>query len=196
MSGFGRTGKWFAVDNWDVTPDMITMAKGLTSGYMPLGAVAVSKRISDYFQENMLWGGLTYNAHPLSCAAGAATLKVYREEGLIEKAAEMGKLLRGELDALQARHRSVGDVRSIGLFSVLELVKDRSTREPLVPWGAAGADLAVTKEINKRLLQGGVFTFVRWNWLFVVPPLVITEDELKEGLGVIDQVLDYTDSLV
>lgn len=194
MSGFGRTGKWFAVDNWDVVPDMMTMAKGLTSGYLPLGAVAVNKKISDYFQDNMLWGGLTYNAHPLCCAAGVATLKVYHEENLIERAQNLGQTLMKELEGLKEKHPSVGDVRGLGLFTIIELVKDRETREALVPWNATGPDLAITKEINKRLLEGGVYTFVRWNWIFVVPPLVISEDELMEGLGVIDKVLDYTDS--
>ena len=196
MSGFGRTGKWFAMNNWDVIPDMMTMAKGLTSGYMPLGAVAVNKKISDFFQDHMLWGGLTYNAHPLSCAAAVATLKVYQEENLIEGAAQKGKLLMDRLQALKEKHPSVGDARGLGLFTVLELVKDRETREPLVPWNAGGADLAISKEINKRLLAKGIYTFVRWNWIFVVPPLVITEDELNEGLDAIDEVLDYADSQV
>ncbi|MEW5723136.1 MAG: aminotransferase class III-fold pyridoxal phosphate-dependent enzyme [Thermodesulfobacteriota bacterium] len=196
MSGFGRTGKWFAVDHWNVAPDIITMAKGLTSGYLPLGGVAVSKKISDYFQDHMLWGGLTYNAHPLCCGAAVATLQVYHEENLIERAAQMGDLLMAELEALKARHTSVGDVRGLGLFTVIELVKDQQTREPLVPWNAAGPNLALTKEINKRLLQGGVYTFVRWNWIFVVPPLVISEAELREGLGVIDEVLGWVDTRI
>lgn len=193
MSGFGRTGKWFGIDNWNVVPDIMTMAKGLTSGYLPLGCVAVSKKISDYFQNNMLWGGLTYNAHPLCCGAAVATLDVYREENLVERTAAMGEILMGELEALKEKHPSVGDVRGLGLFTIIELVKDKKTREPLVPWNAAGADLAITKEINKRLLEGGVYTFVRWNWIFVVPPLIITEEELKEGLGVIDNVLSWAD---
>ena len=196
MSGFGRTGKWFSSQNWNVVPDMITMAKGLTSGYVPLGGVAVSKKISDYFQDHMLWGGLTYNAHPLSCAAAVATLKVYEEEDLIDGTRRMGDILMNELEALKAKHPSVGDVRGIGLFSLIELVKDRETREPLVPWNATGPAAAMTKEINKRLMDGGVYTFVRWNWIFVAPPLVITEDELREGLQVIDQVLTYADSQV
>jgi taurine--2-oxoglutarate transaminase len=193
MSGFGRTGKWFAVDNWNVVPDMMTMAKGLTSGYLPLGGVAVSKKISDHFQDKMLWGGLTYNAHPLCCGAAVATMQVYHEEKLVERTAEMGGFLMDQLNALKEKHPSVGDVRGLGLFTIIELVKDRKTREPLVPWNAAGADLAINKEINKRLLAGGVYTFVRWNWIFVVPPLVITKDELVEGLNVIDQTLTWAD---
>ena len=170
------------------------MAKGLTSGYVPLGAVAVKKEISDYFQDHMLWCGLTYNAHPLACAASVATMEVFKEENLVQRAKDMGKVLMSELEALKDKHQSVGDVRGLGLFTVIELVKDRETREPMVPWNATGPDAALTKEINKRLIAGGVATFVRWNWIFVVPPLVITEEELKEGLGVIDEVLTFVDS--
>jgi len=193
MSGFGRTGRWFAVDHWDVVPDMMTMAKGLTSGYLPLGAVAVSQKIADHFQDKMLWAGLTYNAHPLCCGAAAATLEVYKEEGLVDKAGTLGRTLRQELEALKERHPSVGDVRGLGLFCLIELVKDRESKEPLIPWNAAGPDLAFNKEINRRLLDGGLFTWVRWNWIFVVPPLVITEAELREGLEIIDRVLDFVD---
>jgi len=194
MSAFGRTGKWFAVEHWDVVPDIITMAKGLTSGYVPLGAVAVSNRIADHFQDHVLWCGLTYNAHPLACGAAVATLKVYEEEGLLERSRRLGDLLMAELKGLQSRHPCVGDVRGIGLFTIIELVKDRDSREPLVPWNATGGALALTKEINKRLLAGGVYTWVRWNWIFVSPPLVISEEELKEGLGVIDEVLSFVDT--
>jgi taurine---2-oxoglutarate transaminase len=196
MSGFGRTGKWFAVNHWDVVPDMMTMAKGLTSGYLPLGAVAVSKKISDHFQTNMLWGGLTYNAHPLCCGAAVATMNVYREENLIEDTARKGTLLMGELEAIKAKHACVGDVRGLGLFTIIELVKNKDTREPLVPWNAAGPDLAINKEINKRLLEKGLYTFVRWNWIFVVPPLIISDEELRGGLAVIDEVLDWADTQI
>jgi len=195
MSGFGRTGKWFAIDNWNVIPDMITMAKGLTSGYVPLGAVAISKKIMDVLDKQMLWAGLTYNAHPLACGAAIATLQVYRDDKLIENAVAMGNVVRQELEAMKARHRSVGDSRGIGLFWALELVKNKETRDPLVKWNAMGPDAAAVREINKRLLEGGVYTMVRWNFLFVVPPLCIQEEELREGLRVIDKVLDYADTL-
>ena len=195
MSGFGRCGKWFAVDNWNVVPDIITMAKGLTSGYVPLGAVAISKKITDVLDKQMLWAGLTYNAHPLSCGAAIATLKVYQEDKLFENSAAMGEVVRKELEAMKAKHRSVGDVRGIGLFWAIELVKNKKTREPLVKWNAMGADAAIAKEINKRLLEGGVYTTVRWNFLFIVPPLCIKESELREGLAVIDKVLDYADTV-
>ena len=195
MSGFGRTGKWFAIDNWGVVPDMITMAKGLTSGYVPLGAVAISRKIMDVLDKQMLWAGLTYNAHPLACGAAIATLKVYEEDKMFANAVAMGEVVRKETEAMKSRHKSLGDARGIGLFWALELVKDKKTREPLVKWNAMGADAAVAKEINKRLLAGGVYTTVRWNYLFIVPPLCIHEAELREGLKVIDQALDYADTL-
>ena len=194
MSGFGRTGKWFAVNHWNVVPDMITMAKGLTSGYVPLGAIAISKKITDVLDHQMLWAGLTYYAHPLACATAIATLQVYKDDQLMENATTMGEVVRRELEAIKAKHRSVGDTRGIGLFWVIELVKDKKTREPLVKWNAMGAEAAISHEINKRLLEGGVYTFVRWNFIFITPPLCIKEDELREGLRVIDRVLDYADS--
>jgi taurine--2-oxoglutarate transaminase len=195
MSGFGRTGKWFAVDNWGVVPDMITMAKGLTSGYVPLGAVAISRRIMEVLDKQMLWAGLTYNAHPLACGAAIATLKVYEEDQMFANAAAMGDVIQKETGAMKSRHKSLGDVRGLGLFWALELVKSKKSREPLVKWNAMGADAAGAKEISKRLLEGGVYTTVRWNYLFIAPPLCITEEELREGLQVIDRVLDYADSL-
>ncbi len=195
MCGFGRTGKWFAVDHWKVVPDIMTLAKGLTSGYIPLGAVALSKTITEVLDKQMLYAGLTYNAHPLACGAAIATLKVYEEDKLMENTAAMGQVVRQELEALKAKHKSVGDVRGIGLFWLIELVKDKKTKEPLVKWNAMGADAAVSKEINKRLLEGGIYTTVRWNFLFIVPPLCIKKDELLEGLKVIDKVLDYADSM-
>jgi len=195
MSGFGRTGNWFAINHWNVVPDMITMAKGLTSGYVPLGAVALSKKITDVLDKQMLWAGLTYNAHPLACATAIATLQVYREDKLMENTTAMGKVVQQELEAMKARHRSVGDARGIGLFWAIELVKDKETREPLVKWNAMGPEASFSREINRRLLEGGVYTTVRWNFLFIAPPLCIKEDELREGLRVIDKVLDYADSL-
>jgi taurine--2-oxoglutarate transaminase len=195
MSGFGRTGKWFAVDHWNVVPDMITMAKGLTSGYVPLGAVAISKKIMETLDKQMLWAGLTYNAHPLACGAAIATLKVYREDKMMENALAMGEVIRKETEAMKAKHRSLGDARGLGLFWALELVKNRGTREPLVKWNAMGADGAVAREINKRLLEGGVYTTVRWNYLFIAPPLCIKDNELREGLSVIDKALDYADTV-
>ncbi len=194
MSGFGRTGEWFAVDHWDVTPDIMTLAKGITSGYVPLGAVVVSKAIADHFENLTLPMGLTYSGHPVSTAAGVATIEVYKEEKLIENARMMGTVLREGLDELRTKHSSVGDVRSIGLFAVLELVKDRETKEPLAPWNAKPHDLGVMAQVPGALRERGLYTFVKWNWIFIVPPLSIDEAELRQGLRILDKVLDITDN--
>lgn len=184
MSGWGRTGKWFAVDNWEVVPDMITTAKGLTSGYVPLGAVIVSDDIAEYFEDKMLWAGLTYSGHALACAAGLATLEVYQEDGLIENAVKVGRYLGERLEGIKQRHPSVGEVRYIGLFSALEIVKNRETKEPIDP----------LTEVAKYLKEHGLFTFVFHNMLFIVPPLCITEGQLDEGLEIIEQGLLITDA--
>lgn len=185
MSGWGRTGEWFAVDHWGVTPDIITTAKGITSGYVPLGAVMVREKIAGYFDDKYLYAGLTYSGHPLACAAGVATIEAYEEDGLIENARRMGKLLGEKLEALKAAHVSVGDVRYIGLFSALELVTNRESKEPL--------DLI---PVMKHLRENGVFAFNFKNILFVVPPLSITEAQLNEGLAVYDQALKIADGMV
>ncbi|UCD70907.1 MAG: aminotransferase class III-fold pyridoxal phosphate-dependent enzyme [Syntrophobacterales bacterium] len=195
MSGFGRTGQWFAIQNWDVVPDLITMAKGLTSSYIPLGAVAMCREVSSTLDEEMLYCGLTYNAHPLSCAAAKATIEVYREEKLIENARVMGSILKAELERLKEKHACVGDARAIGLFSCLELVKNKRTKEPLSPYNAMGKAAENSTEISKHLMARGLFTFVRWMFLFIAPPLSISEDQLREGLSIIDEVLDYADTL-
>jgi len=193
MSGFGRTGKWFAVDNWGVVPDIMTMAKGITSGYVPLGAVVVSERIAKYFDDKMLWCGLTYSSHPLACAAGVATLKTYQEEGIIENAAKAGKHLGKRLEDMKAKHPSVGDVRYIGLFSVIETVKNRATKEPSAGRNAKGAELATMKELGKYLSQHGLFTYWSANMIFIVPPLIITAEQIDEGFQIIDEALAITD---
>ncbi len=194
MSGFGRTGEWFAVDNWDVKPDIITMAKGLTGSALPLGAVAVSDEIAQYFWDRMLWMGLTYNGHPMCCAAGVAAVKVYRDEGLIENSRKMGQVVASELQKMQTRHPSIGEFRSIGLFGVIELVKDRGTKEPIVDWMAGETELM--NRLYQELMNRGVYTFLTRNWLFMAPPLIVTEKELKKGLGAIDEVLDIADKAV
>ena len=194
MSGFGRTGKWFAVDNWDVVPDIITMAKGVTSGYVPLGAVVVSERIAQHFEDNKLWCGLTYSAHPLSCAAGVAAVKVYEEDGLIDNAAEVGSHLGARLEELKSNHPSVGDVRYIGLFSVIEVVKDKATKEPIATRNAKGAELATMNEVGRYLRENGLFTFIKANLIFIVPPLCITTSQIDEGLEIVDQALRITDA--
>jgi len=193
MSGFGRTGEWFAVDNWDVVPDMIATAKGITSGYLPLGAVIVSDRIAEYFQDHTFWGGLTYSGHPMSCAAGIAALQVYEQDGLLENARRMGAVMAEGLADLKARHPSVGEVRGLGLFWNIELVKDRQTREPLVPWNAKGSELGPMPQLAGHMRERGLYTFVKWNWIFVVPPLCITAEQIAEGLSVIDSALEIAD---
>jgi taurine--2-oxoglutarate transaminase len=184
MSGFGRTGRWFAVDHWGVVPDMMTLAKGLTSGYVPLAAVVVSEPIARYFDDHALLGGLTYGSHTLGCAAGLATVQVYQEDGLIENSARLGRILGERLEEIKARHPSVGDVRYIGLFSVIELVQDRGTKEPQ-------PSASLTRFFRER----GLFTFLPSNLIFVTPPLCITEAQLNEGLAIIDQGLEIADKV-
>lgn len=181
MTGFGRTGKWFAVDHWNVVPDIMTIAKGLTSGYLPLGAVVVSDPIAEYFEDKMLYMGLTYFGHPMSCAAGIATLDVYKQENLIENSRRMGEVLAAELARMKAEHPAIGDVRSIGLFSAIELVKDREGREPMGP--------DVMNTIKSRLLADGLTTFINKNMVFVCPPLIITQNELLAGMAIIERAI-------
>lgn len=196
MCGFGRTGRWFACQHWDVTPDLLTVAKGINSGYVPLGAVVLSRTIADWYQDRPFWGGLTYSGHPLACAAGIATIEAYREEGIIENAARHGNWLRGALEGLAQRHPSIGEVRGLGLFWGVELVKNRETREPLVPFNAAGSALFPVSALTKKAMELGLFLFAHWNVVFVAPPLSITEDELREGLAILDQVLALADAEV
>lgn len=189
MSGWGRTGEWFAIDNWNVVPDIITTAKGLTSGYAPLGAVVVSEPIAKYFDDKYLSAGLTYNGHALSCAAGLATISVYEKEDLIQNAKKMGEYLGGRLEDLKKAHTSVGDVRYIGLFTAIEVVQDQESKEPF------GAE-AIGK-VKKFLMDNGLFTFIMANKngsiIFIVPPLCINQSELDEGLAVIDGALGLLD---
>jgi taurine---2-oxoglutarate transaminase len=186
MSGFGRTGRWFAVDHWNVVPDLLTMAKGLTSAYVQLGAVGMRRGIADHFADKAFPSGLTYNSHPLACAAALATLGVLEEDGLVERAARTGVLMKDLLGGLAERHPSVGAVRSIGLFGIVELVRDRTTMTPLAPFNGTSPEMAA---IAKFFRQEGLYTFVRWNTFFTNPPLSITEAELREGFATIDRAL-------
>lgn len=193
MAGFGRTGEWFAVDHWKVVPDLISMAKGLTSAYIQLGAVGMRRSIADHFQKNVFYGGLTYNSHPIACAAALATIAVYEEDGLIERARSMGTIMRGLLEDLERNHPSVGAVRNIGLFGIVELVRNRETMEPLAPFNGSSSEM---QELGKYFRQEGLYTFVRWNTFFTNPPLCITEDELGEGFAIIDRGLEITDRAI
>jgi taurine---2-oxoglutarate transaminase len=193
MSGFGRTGEWFAVDHWKVVPDLLTMAKGLTSAYVQLGAVGMRRAIAGHFAHRAFMGGLTYNSHTLGCAAALATIGVYEEDRLIDNARRLGRVMRELLHDLAARHASVGAVRSIGLFGVVELVRNRETREPLAPFnGSSPPMLALAKFFREQ----GLYTFVRWNYFFTNPPLTITEAELEDGFAIIDRALAIADKAV
>src|SRR6476660_7320119 len=193
MAGFGRTGAWFSVDNWNVKPDLITMAKGLTSAYVQLGAVGMRRHIADHFQKNVFYGGLTYNSHPLACAAALATIAVYEEDNLIERARSMGQVMRGLLEDLQSRHPSVGATRNIGLFGIVELVRNPKTLEPMAPFNGTSPEM---QALGKHFRQEGLYTFVRWNTFFTNPPLCITEAEMREAFAIIDKGLEITDRAV
>jgi taurine--2-oxoglutarate transaminase len=193
MAGFGRTGEWFSVDHWGVKPDLISMAKGLTSAYVQLGAVGMRREIAEHFQKNVFYGGLTYNSHPLACAAALATIAVYEEDDLIKRARAMGKLLTDLMAEMKARHPSVGATRNIGLFGIFELVRDQKTLEPMAPFNGTSPEM---QALGKHFRQEGLYTFVRWNTFFTNPPLCITEDELREAFAIIDKGLEITDQAV
>jgi taurine---2-oxoglutarate transaminase len=193
MSGFGRTGEWFAVNHWGIVPDLMTMAKGLTSAYVPLGAVGMRRAIAEHFSERVFYGGLTYNSHPLACAAALATLDVYEQDGLIDNARRMGAVMRRLLARLEARHPSVGATRSIGLFGIVELVRSRSTREPMAPFNGTSPEM---RELGAFFREAGLYTFVRWNTFFTNPPLCISEAQLEEAFAIIDRGLAITDRAV
>jgi len=190
MCGFGRTGEWFAVNHWDVVPDIITMAKGLTSSAIPLGAVGLAPSVYGYFDEHVFWGGLTYNSHPLALAAAIATIRVYEEDGLLEHTRKMGDVMAGHHRELMDKHPSVGEVRNLGLFGILELVRDPETKEPMAPFNGTSEEM---KAISAFLNERGLFTMVRMNGVMTNPPLCITEEQLAEGFGIIDEALAIAD---
>jgi len=193
MSGFGRTGKWFAVNHWDVIPDLMTMAKGLTSAYAPLGAVAMKPEIAAAYNEVVYQGGLTYTAHPISLAAAIANIEVLRDDHIVEHAHEMGPVLHRMLIDLGEQHPSVGEVRSIGLFGVIELVRDRKTKEPLAPWNSSSAEM---NALRMELLSKGLFLYTHWHTLLIIPPLIITEQQLAEGFEILNNALSTTDQSI
>jgi taurine--2-oxoglutarate transaminase len=193
MAGFGRTGEWFSVNHWKVVPDLISMAKGLTSAYVQLGAVGMRRHIADHFEKNVFYGGLTYNSHPLACAAALATIAVYEEDHLIENARSMGTVMGGMLEDLDRRHPSVGATRSIGLFGIVELVRNPETREPMAPFNGASPEM---QALGKFFRAEGLYTFVRWNTFFTNPPLCITEEEMRTAFAIIDSGLEITDAAI
>jgi taurine--2-oxoglutarate transaminase len=193
MAGFGRTGKWFAIEHWNVVPDLITMAKGLTSAYIPLGAVGMRQKIADHFKDKPFFGGLTYGNHPVACATALATIAVYEEDRLIENARRMGDVMTGLMREMTDKHPCVGATRNIGLFGIFELVKNRKTMEPLAPFNGTSPEMAA---FNKSLRASGVYTVVRWNAFYTNPPLCITEAELREGFAAIDAALTVVDGML
>ena len=197
MVGFGRVGEWFAFQAHGVAPDLITFAKGINSGYVPLGGVVISDAISKAFDNRVFPGGLTYSGHPLACAAGVATFAVFERDGILERVRDLGdRVVRPTLEGWLETHPSVGDVRGAGLMCAVELVRNRETREPLVPFNASGADNAPMAAFAAAAKTGGVWPFVHFNRMHVCPPLVISEDELVRGLDVLDQALAVADAEV
>jgi len=192
MTGFGRTGKMFGFENWDIKPDMVSFAKGVTCGYVQLGGVAVSKKIAAHFNDNFLSCGLTYSGHPLACAAGVACVNYYGEHGVLENVNKVGKVLGELLEGLKKKHTCVGDVRYIGLFSAVELVKDKKTKEALVPYGKDPTGLM--KGITSKLAVKGFMTYSHENMIIVAPPLIITEAQLREELAKLDEVLSEVEA--
>ena len=196
MSGFGRTGTWFGVENYEVVPDMIATAKGITAGYIPLGALIVSDKIASHFDDRILWLGLTYSAHPVCCAAGVEVLKIYEDDGLIENAASMGKYVDERVKDLMAIHPSIGDFRNTGLLGCIELVKNRATKEPMAPFNAKPEEMVVMNKVAAKLRELGMYTFVRWNYIFIAPPLCINKNEIDEGLAIISEAIKIADENV
>ena len=193
MSGFGRTGKMFGIDHHDVTPDIMCLAKGLTSGYLPLGAMMVTDTIANHFNDIPMTLGLTYSAHATCCAAALENIRIIEEENLVERAAEMGLYIEAEVEKLKAKHPSIGDFRNTGLLGCIELVKNRETKEPTVPWNAKPSEMEATSRMAAKIRELGMFTFVRWNWIFIAPPLNVTKEEVDEGLKIVSQAIAIAD---
>ena len=193
MSGFGRTGEWFAVDHWKVVPDLISLAKGLTSSYLPLGAIGMRRHIAEHFTDKVFYGGLTYNSHPMGCAAALATIRVYEEDKLIENTRKMGALLKELGTEMQRKHTSVGAVRSIGLFGIFELVRSQRTKQPMAPFNGTSDEMAA---LGRFFREQGLYTFVRWNTFFTNPPLCINEAQMRDAFAIIDKGLEITDKAV
>lgn len=194
MSGFGRTGKWFGVDHHDVTPDIMCMAKGLTSGYIPLGGMMVTSEIADAFNDRYLPLGLTYSAHAVCCAAALAVIKVYEDQNLIQASAEKGSYMDEKMQSLKENHPCIGDWRNTGLLGCLEIVKNKESKEPMAPWNAKPEDMTVMSQVAARIKELGMFTFVKWNFIFITPPLIITKSEIDQGIEIISEALKIADA--
>ena len=196
MSGFGRTGKWFGFEHHHIVPDMICMAKGLTSGYLPFGCLMVSDKIAAKYDDAMLPLGLTYSAHPVCCAAALETLKIYEDEKLIANAAAMGKYIDSEMERFKQEHPSIGDWRNTGLLGCIELVKNRKTKIPMAPFNAKPDEMIVMNKVAAKIRELGMYTFVRWSYVFIAPPLIITKEQVDEGLAIIREAISIADGEV
>jgi taurine--2-oxoglutarate transaminase len=194
MSGFGRTGKWFAADHHGVVPDMMCISKGMTSGYLPMGGLMVSDAIAAAYDDKPLALGLTYTAHAACCAAALANIQVIEEDGLVDNAAKMGAYMDERMKSLIDKHPTIGDYRNTGLFGCIELVKDRHTKEPIAPFNAKPADLKIQRRMEEVLREMGVLTFIRWNWVFLAPPLCVNEAQIDEGLAAISEAIAIADA--
>jgi taurine--2-oxoglutarate transaminase len=193
MAGFGRTGRWFAIDNWDTVPDLLTMAKGLTSSYLPLGAVAMNHDIAKHFDAAFYYGGLTYSSHPVSCAAALANISVYEEDGLLENSRRLGEAMRRHHEELYRKHPSVGAHRNLGLFGIIDLVRAREPFTPMTPFNGTSDEM---KAIGRFFRENGLYTMIANNSIHTNPPLCITEEQLGEGFEIIDRALDIADQAV
>lgn len=194
MSGFGRTGKWFGVDHAGIVPDLMALAKGVTAGYLPLGVLMVSDKIAARYDDAMLPLGLTYSAHPVPCAAALEVIKIYEDNHLIENTVTMGKYMEERVEELKTKHVSIGDFRNTGLLGCLELVKNRSTKEPMAPFNARPSEMVVMNNVAAKLRELGLYTFVRWNLVFLAPPLCVTREQIDDGLAIISEALKIADA--
>lgn len=193
MSGYGRTGKMFGIENHGVEPDILVSAKGLTAGYLPLGAMTVTEEIASRFDHQPLPLGLTYSAHAVCCAAGNAVLDIYESDNLVARGAEMGKYVDAKAAKLMAKHPSIGDWRNTGLLGCFEIVKNRETKEPMAPFNAKPDQWKVMSQVAGKIRELGMFTFVKWNWIFVAPPLIVTREQVDEGFDILSQAISIAD---
>jgi taurine--2-oxoglutarate transaminase len=196
MVGFGRTGRWFAFEHYGVEPDILCLAKGINSGYVPLGAMVVEEAIGEWLDTHAFPGGLTYSGHPLACASGAAAIQIMLEEGIVDNAAKQGDLLLAGLRELQSRHPSIGEVRGVGLFGGVELVRNRRTREPLVPFNAKGEAAVPMKRVLRAAMDRGLYISANDNVIRIAPPLILCDEDREFGLAALDKALLVADEWV